>query len=60
MSITLVFAEYATECSFDYLFIYDGPSFLSPLIGSFSGDTSPQELIASSGKVRNVPRIQSD
>lgn len=40
-----------TECSFDYVFVYDGESFNSPLLGSFSGKTEPQQITATSGSV---------
>lgn len=41
-----------TECSYDYVFVYDGDSFRSPLLGSFSGKTEPQQVTSSSGYVR--------
>ena len=31
------FAHFATECSWDHLYIYDGSSAFSPLLGIFSG-----------------------
>lgn len=40
-----------TECSYDYVFVYDGDSFDAPLLGSFSGKTDPQNVTASSGYV---------
>lgn len=40
-----------TECSYDYVFVYDGDSFDAPLLGSFSGKTEPQNVTASSGYV---------
>lgn len=40
-----------TECSYDYVFVYDGDSFRSTLLGSFSGKTEPQQVVASSGNV---------
>lgn len=49
--ITLTFHSMGTECSYDYVFVYDGDSFSSPLLGSFSGKTAPQQVIASSGYV---------
>uniref|UniRef100_A0A182QTX8 Multiple epidermal growth factor-like domains protein 8 n=1 Tax=Anopheles farauti TaxID=69004 RepID=A0A182QTX8_9DIPT len=49
--ITLKFRSMGTECSYDYIFIYDGDSFRSPLLGSFSGNTEPQHVIASSGSM---------
>ncbi|KAF5283548.1 hypothetical protein FQR65_LT13840 [Abscondita terminalis] len=47
--ITLSFRSMGTECSYDYVFVYDGDSFHSPLLGSFSGKTEPQQVVASSG-----------
>ncbi|XP_043275705.1 multiple epidermal growth factor-like domains protein 8 isoform X2 [Venturia canescens] len=47
--ITLSFRTMGTECSYDYVFVYDGDSFRSPLLGSFSGKTEPQQVTASSG-----------
>ncbi|KAI4465589.1 netrin/laminin-related [Holotrichia oblita] len=47
--ITLSFRSMGTECSYDYVFVYDGGSFKSPLLGSFSGKTEPQQVIAKSG-----------
>ncbi|XP_058820306.1 multiple epidermal growth factor-like domains protein 8 [Topomyia yanbarensis] len=49
--ITLTFRSMGTECSYDYIFIYDGDSFRSPLLGSFSGKTEPQKVMASSGSM---------
>lgn len=40
-----------TECSYDYVFVYDGDSFDAPLLGSFSGKTEPQNVTAYSGYV---------
>lgn len=44
-----------TECSYDYVFVYDGDSFDAPLLGSFSGKTEPQNVTASSGYVSFLP-----
>jgi len=41
----------STECSYDYVFVYDGDSFESSLIGSFSGKSQPQQVTATSGAV---------
>lgn len=46
-----------TECSYDYVFVYDGDSFDAPLLGSFSGKTEPQNVTASSGFVSIVSRV---
>lgn len=49
--ITLEFKTLNTECSYDYIFVYDGDSFNSPILGSFSGKNQPQSILASSGFV---------
>lgn len=49
--ITLEFKTLNTECSYDYVFVYDGDSFNSPILGSFSGKNKPQSVLASSGFV---------
>lgn len=49
--INLKFHEMLTECSYDYLFVYDGDSYRSTLLGTFSGDTLPSSIYASSGKM---------
>lgn len=51
--ITLKFHSLATECSYDYVFVFDGDSYKSPLLGSFSGKTEPQQVMATSGSVSN-------
>lgn len=43
-----------TECSYDYIYVYDGDSFNSTLLGSFSGRTQPQKLVARSGSVSDT------
>ena len=35
--ISLQFSRLATECSYDYLYVYDGDSYHGRLLGSFSG-----------------------
>ncbi|XP_030384738.1 multiple epidermal growth factor-like domains protein 8 [Scaptodrosophila lebanonensis] len=49
--ITLTFHNMDTECSYDYIYVYDGDSFNSTLLGSFSGRTLPQRLVARSGSM---------
>lgn len=55
--ITLVFHSLSTECSYDYLFVYDGDTYKSPLLGSFSGKTHPQKVVATSGSVSKIGYI---
>jgi len=43
-----------TECSYDYMFVYDGASYNSPLLGTFSGSTLPSTLLAKSGNVSTL------
>ncbi|XP_076454870.1 multiple epidermal growth factor-like domains protein 8 [Babylonia areolata] len=48
-SIHLKFKAMSTECSFDFLFIYDGDSYSSPLLATLSGDSFPHPVTARSG-----------
>lgn len=49
-SVTLNFSSFSFEEGFDYIYIYDGPTTNSPLIGQFDGNGLPQGgTIASSG-----------
>ena len=51
-TITLAFDALKTECSYDYLFVYDGPSMNSPIIAALSGDVVPtRPLTALSGQM---------
>ncbi|XP_078092162.1 multiple epidermal growth factor-like domains protein 8 [Mustelus asterias] len=49
--IVLTFMFLDTECTYDYLFIYDGDSYNSPLLASLSGNTLPEPIEAQSGKM---------
>ncbi|XP_061416595.1 multiple epidermal growth factor-like domains protein 8 [Lethenteron reissneri] len=49
--IVLKLRAIETECSYDFLFIYDGDSYNSPLIASLSGNTLPDVIVAQSGKM---------
>lgn len=49
--ILLDFLFLDTECTYDYLFVYDGDSPQGPLLASLSGSTRPPPIEASSGKV---------
>lgn len=48
-SLTLNFTSFNTEANWDYLFIYDGTTTSAPLIGQYSGTTSPGTVTASNG-----------
>jgi len=58
--ISLEFTNMVTECSYDFVFVFDGPTYDSPLLGSFSGETLPDVLVAASQYVsfiyHTVPR----
>ncbi|XP_062823192.1 multiple epidermal growth factor-like domains protein 8 [Anolis carolinensis] len=49
--ILLSFMFMDTECTYDYLFVYDGDSPRSPLLASLSGSTLPPTIEATSGKM---------
>ncbi|XP_069769169.1 multiple epidermal growth factor-like domains protein 8, partial [Narcine bancroftii] len=49
--IVLTFTALHTECTYDYLFVYDGESYSSPLLASLSGNTMPAPIEAQSGKM---------
>ena len=50
-SISLNFTAFNTELNWDYLFIYDGATTSSPLIGQYSGTTSPGTITSSGGSL---------
>ena len=50
-SITLNFTSFSTELNYDYMFIYDGNSIDAPLIGQYSGTTSPGTITSTSGSI---------
>lgn len=47
--IRLVFTSFDIETNFDEMVIYDGPNTASPIIGTFTGNTSPGLITANSG-----------
>ncbi|MBI1222156.1 MAG: DUF5011 domain-containing protein [Bacteroidetes bacterium] len=50
-SVTLTFSAFDLETSWDYLKVYDGSDATAPLLGSFTGNTLPNSLTASSGRM---------
>ncbi len=49
-NLVLTFSEFDFEAGYDYLYIYDGPSTASPLIGQYDGSSLPNGgIITSSG-----------
>lgn len=50
-SITINFSSFETELTNDVLRIYNGASTSSPLIGTYSGTTSPGTIVSSGGAI---------
>ena len=51
-TIALQFERLETECAYDFIHVYDGPSFQDTLLASFSGDIGHKPAIrAHSGSV---------
>jgi hypothetical protein len=50
-SITVVFNNFETETTNDVLRIYNGASTSSPLIGTYSGTTSPGTIVSTGGAI---------
>ncbi len=48
-SLQLSFTQFDVENNYDYLYIYDGTDATAPLIGKYSGTTSPGTINASGG-----------
>jgi spore germination protein YaaH len=46
-SVSLNFTSFATELNYDTLWIYDGPTTASPLVGAYHGSNSPGTVISS-------------
>jgi hypothetical protein len=49
--ITLTFQSFATELNYDTLFVYDGPTTSSSLLGKYTGATLPPVLTSTGSKV---------
>ncbi len=50
-SITLTFSAFNTEVNWDYMYIYDGATNTSPLIGTYTGTNSPGTVTSSGGSL---------
>jgi hypothetical protein len=49
--LRFAFSSFSTESGFDYLYIYDGTSTAAPLIGYYSGTSSPGTVTGTSGSL---------
>jgi N-acetylmuramoyl-L-alanine amidase/CUB domain/Secretion system C-terminal sorting domain len=50
-SVTVSFSSFATENTWDYLFIYDGANTNAPLIGYYTGTANPGTITSSGGSL---------
>lgn len=52
-NVTLTFTSFNFESNYDYLYVYDGNSITSPLIGQYSGSTLPNggSITSSNGAI---------
>lgn len=57
-SIDLSFFSFSTEANYDTLWLYDGSSTAAPLIGSYTGTSSPGNFTTSTGSI--TLRFKSD
>lgn len=49
MCVSVLFTSFELENNFDFLYLYNGPSSTSPLLGTFTGTNSPGLISATSG-----------
>ncbi|MFI5151544.1 MAG: N-acetylmuramoyl-L-alanine amidase [Bacteroidia bacterium] len=50
-TVTLNFTSFNCTSNYDYLFLYDGNSINAPLIGKYTGTTSPGTITSSGGSI---------
>ena len=50
-SITMTFSAFSVEANWDYLYIYDGATNAAPLIGTYTGTSSPGTVTSSGGSL---------
>ncbi len=50
-NVTVTFSEFDLENNWDFMFIYDGATPSSPLIGKYTGTTNPGTLSATGGSI---------
>lgn len=49
--VKLHFTQFGMENGYDYLYVYDGPSTASPIIGSYTGNTIPADITSTGGSI---------
>lgn len=58
MSVSLTFASFNMESGYDYLYVYDGPTTASPLIGQYDGASLPNGgVINSTGSSITIQQV---
>jgi hypothetical protein len=51
--VALNFLQFDTECSWDFVYVFDGESYTSPRLGAFSGsDRYKRQILSSNSSVR--------
>ena len=50
-SVTLNFNQFSLEQNWDYMYVYDGNSLSSPLLGVYTGTASPGSITSSGGSI---------
>jgi gliding motility-associated-like protein len=60
LSVQAAFSAFQLESGYDYLYIYNGNSTSAPLIGTYSGTTSPGTIISSASNGCLTFRFTSD
>ncbi|MEX1002699.1 MAG: N-acetylmuramoyl-L-alanine amidase [Crocinitomicaceae bacterium] len=51
VSVTINFDQFSLESNWDYMYVYDGNSLSSPLLGVYTGTSHPGTLTSSSGSI---------
>lgn len=50
-NVTITFNSFDIEANWDYMFVYDGATTSSPLIGTYTGTTNPGTLTSNGGAI---------
>ncbi|MEM8521693.1 S8 family serine peptidase [Flavobacterium sp. PL12] len=59
-SIKVDFSEFATEADYDFLYVYNGNSASSPILGKFNGNTLPPSLTSTAAGGELTFKFTSD
>lgn len=50
-NVTLHFTQFRMEDTYDFLYVYDGPTTASPLVGTFTGTNLPADITSSGSSI---------